>query len=45
MAGVTEDDLEQWVLEILGELGWRHTYGPDIAPDEPGAERTLFGRR
>jgi len=40
VAGVTEDDLEQWVLEILGELGWRHVYGPDIAPEEPGAERT-----
>ena len=40
MASVTEDDLERWVLEILGELGWRHVYGPDIAPDQPGAERS-----
>ncbi|WAX55109.1 type I restriction endonuclease subunit R [Jatrophihabitans cynanchi] len=39
MASPTEDDLERWVLEILGELGWRHVYGPDIAPEEPGAER------
>lgn len=39
MASPTEDDLERWVLEILGELGWRHVYGPDIAPDAPRAER------
>jgi len=35
----SEDALEQWVLEILGELGWKHVYGPDIAPGEPGGER------
>jgi type I restriction enzyme R subunit len=35
----TEDDLERWVLKMLDELGWRHAYGPDIAPDEPAAER------
>ncbi|MFZ1285447.1 MAG: type I restriction endonuclease subunit R [Candidatus Phosphoribacter sp.] len=35
----TEDDLEQWVLEVLEELGWAHVYGPDIAPGEPLSER------
>ncbi|MET9317249.1 type I restriction endonuclease subunit R [Kribbella sp. NPDC003505] len=35
----TEDALEQWVLQILTELGWTPVYGPDIAPGEPGAER------
>jgi len=35
----SEDELERWVLEILTELGWTHVYGPDVAPDEPGAER------
>ena len=42
MAGLsipTEDALEQWVLEILAELGWTPVHGPDIAPGEPGAER------
>ncbi|MEZ5095662.1 MAG: HsdR family type I site-specific deoxyribonuclease [Nocardioides sp.] len=39
MTAPTEDDLEQWVLEILAELGWVHVYGPDIAPGEPDAER------
>ncbi len=41
MVGPTEDELEQWVLEILTELGWTHVYGPDIAPGEPGAEREV----
>ena len=27
--------LEQWVLEILAELGWTPVHGPDIAPGEP----------
>ena len=40
MAGPSEDALERWVLEILGELGWVHLYGPDIAPGEPAAERS-----
>lgn len=35
----TEDDLEQWVLEILGELGWTHVYGPDIDPESETPER------
>ena len=42
MAGLsipTEDALEQWVLEILAELGWAPVHGPDIAPGEPAAER------
>jgi type I restriction enzyme, R subunit len=42
MAGLsvpTEDALEQWVLEILAELGWTPVHGPDIAPGEPAAER------
>lgn len=39
MSAPTEDALEQWVLEILTELGWTHVYGPTIAPGEPAAER------
>ena len=39
VSGPTEDALEQWVLEILPELGWTHVYGPLIAPGEPRAER------
>lgn len=38
----TEDDLERWVLELLAESGWKHVYGPDIAPGEPKAERADY---
>ena len=38
----TEDALEQWVLEILAELGWTPVHGPDIAPGEPAAERSDY---
>ena len=38
----TEDELEQWVLEILAELGWTPTHGLDIAPGEPAAERVDY---
>ena len=34
-----EADLEVVVLDLLGELGWSVTYGPEIAPGEPPAER------
>jgi len=38
----TEDALEQWVLEILQELGWTPVHGPEIAPGELGAERADY---
>jgi type I restriction enzyme R subunit len=39
---LTEANLEDLVLEFLGEEGWRLVYGPNIAPGEPGAERTDY---
>lgn len=42
MSNMTEDALEQLVLEDLGEMGWQVVYGPDIAPVEPAAERAEF---
>lgn len=33
MAKITELEVKQVVLEILSELGYKVTYGPDIAPD------------
>ena len=39
---VSEADVEQVALEWLSSLGWQTAYGPDIAPDTPGAERTDF---
>lgn len=42
MAKVTEDSLEQWVLEMLAEMGWQTVHGPDIAPGEMAAERSDY---
>lgn len=36
---MTEDGLEQLVVEWLVDLGWQHAFGPNIAPDMPGSER------
>ena len=38
----TESDLEFLVLEFLKSEGWAVVFGPDIAPGEPGAERTDY---
>lgn len=42
MAKVTEDSLEQWVLEMLAEMGWQSVHGPDLAPGEMAAERSDY---
>ena len=39
---VSEADVETTALSWLSSLGWQVAYGPDIAPDTPGAERTDF---
>ena len=39
---VSEADVEQVALEWLSSQGWQTAYGPDIAPDTSGAERTDF---
>ena len=39
---VSEADVESSALSWLSSLGWQVAYGPDIAPDTPGAERTDF---
>jgi type I restriction enzyme, R subunit len=36
---MTEDQLEQEALSWLVEVGYRHVYGPDIAPDGESPER------
>ncbi len=33
MSFIIEDDVEKAALEILKELGYEYSYGPDIAPD------------
>ena len=42
MTTFAEADVEAAALSWLSSLGWQTAYGPDIAPDTPGAERTDF---
>ncbi|GAB3757288.1 type I restriction endonuclease subunit R [Ramlibacter monticola] len=42
---VSEDDVEQAMLEWLAGLGWHTTHGPDISPTDaksPGTERASY---
>jgi type I restriction enzyme R subunit len=41
---MTEDQLEQEALDWLSESGYKHLYGPDIAPDGIAPERDTFQR-
>ena len=36
---MTEDQLEQEALSWLANVGWRHRYGPELAPDGSTPER------
>ena len=42
MATLTEANVETAALSWLSSLGWQTAYGPEIAPDTQGAERTDF---
>ena len=44
MTTFTEADVETSATSWLSHSGWQVAYGPDIAPDTPGAERTDFSR-
>ena len=44
MISLTEADVEQVALSWLSSFGWQTAYGPDMAPDTPGAERTDFAQ-
>lgn len=39
---VAESGVEETCLEYFADAGWQILYGPDIGPDQPGAERTSF---
>ncbi len=39
---LNESHVEAAALEWLGNLGYRIVHGPDIAPEEPNAERSTF---
>lgn len=45
MSGITEDVVEQAMLEWLADLGWKTVHGPDISPPDvktPGTERDSY---
>ncbi|MCY4659299.1 MAG: type I restriction endonuclease, partial [Acidobacteria bacterium] len=42
-ASLSESTVEAVALDWLASLGWTVLYGPDIAPDTPGAERADYG--
>jgi type I restriction enzyme R subunit len=45
MSGITEDAVEQAMLEWLAALGWQTAHGPDISPPDaktPGTERDSY---
>ncbi|KAA0088116.1 type I restriction endonuclease subunit R [Paraburkholderia sp. T12-10] len=45
MSGITEDVVEQAMLEWLSALGWQTAYGPDISPPDAktaGTERDTY---
>lgn len=42
MSRVNESVVEEATLDWFTELGYETLHGPDIAPDEPGAERTSY---
>jgi type I restriction enzyme R subunit len=39
---VAESGVEEVCLEYFADLGWGVLHGPDIAPDEPAAERSSY---
>jgi type I restriction enzyme R subunit len=43
MAGFAESVVEEAALDYFRELGYAVLFGPDIAPEEPAAERASFG--
>ena len=42
-SALSESTVEAAALDWLGSLGWTVLYGPEIAPDTPGAERADYG--
>jgi len=42
LTNLTEEQVEQMALEILGEMGYETLYGPDIAPDGLNPMRELY---
>ena len=43
MTRITESPIEEFAINLLEKQGYRHLYGPDIAPDGDSQEREAFG--
>ena len=43
MTKLTESDIEQMTIELLEGRGWKHLYGPEIAPDGRTPLRSSLG--
>ena len=39
---MTEDQLEQNIIEIIEKQGYKYIYGPNIEPDTPNSERNTY---
>ncbi len=39
---VAENGVEETCLDYLADAGWQVLHGPDVGPDQPGAERASF---
>ena len=39
---IAENAVEEICLDLFAEVGWQVLHGPDVAPDEPGAERSSY---
>lgn len=44
MAKMTESVVEEAALAWLEATGWQVVHGPEIAPDQPQAERADYGQ-
>ena len=42
MSSIAESDIEEVALDWLADLGYTILHGPDIAPDTPDAERSIY---
>lgn len=42
MSKIYEDDIEQWAIQLLADLGYSYAHGGDIAPDGENAERETY---
>jgi type I restriction enzyme R subunit len=42
MSRLNENAIEQLAIELLEQQGWKHLYGPDIAPNSDNPQRSSY---